>query len=185
MNNYFGTHPPKYQCLGSLFIWYGSGSSTLVWIPIRIQGFDEQKLEKIYSWKNSFFLGSKTTFYISLGLYKRRSSYRRNLQPLKRTPSNLKHEIISLLFLFLWVIFALLDPDLDSGYGSTDLIKSWSNLDPKHYKISYVFRVKYSHARENCVGTYFYTKLGRGRLNIILRGNFTKMLNVVFIIFAN
>jgi hypothetical protein len=26
----------------------------------------------------------------------------------------------------LWEIFALLDPDLDSGYGSTDLIESES-----------------------------------------------------------
>jgi hypothetical protein len=39
-------------------------------------------------------------------------------------------------FLFLWVIFALLDPDLDSksGYGSTDLIESRYNpdTDQKH-----------------------------------------------------
>ncbi len=35
--------------------------------------------------------------------------------------------------LLLWVIFSLLDPDLDSesGYGSTDLIESGSNPDPK------------------------------------------------------
>ncbi len=35
-------------------------------------------------------------------------------------------------FLFLWVIFALLDPDPDSG--PTDLIESGSNPapDPKH-----------------------------------------------------
>jgi hypothetical protein len=29
-----------------------------------------------------------------------------------------------LFFPYLWVIFALLDPDLDSGSGSTDLIES-------------------------------------------------------------
>jgi hypothetical protein len=38
------------------------------------------------------------------------------------------------LFTFLWVIFALLDPDLESesvlGSGSTDLIESGSNTDP-------------------------------------------------------
>jgi hypothetical protein len=36
--------------------------------------------------------------------------------------------------LFLWVIFALLDPDLDfeSGSGSTDLMESGYKLDPKH-----------------------------------------------------
>ncbi len=33
-----------FQCFGSAFIWYGSGSSILGWIPIRIQGFDDQKL---------------------------------------------------------------------------------------------------------------------------------------------
>jgi hypothetical protein len=31
-----------------------------------------------------------------------------------------------IFFLFLWVIFALLDPDAESGYGSTDLIQSGS-----------------------------------------------------------
>jgi hypothetical protein len=35
-------------------------------------------------------------------------------------------------FLLLWVIFALLDPDPDSEYGSgyTDLMESGSNPDP-------------------------------------------------------
>jgi hypothetical protein len=54
----------------------------------------------------------------------------------KRTSSTSKHEI-SKKVLFLWVIFALLGPvpDLDSGsgYGSTDLIESGSNPDPKHW----------------------------------------------------
>ncbi len=55
-------------------------------------------------------------------------------------PSALKREypelqnITFLIFLFLWVIFALLDPDQDpdseSEYGSTDLIESGSNPDP-------------------------------------------------------
>jgi hypothetical protein len=35
-------------------------------------------------------------------------------------------------FLLLWVLFALLDPDPDSESGSTDLIESGSNPDPKH-----------------------------------------------------
>jgi hypothetical protein len=33
-------------------------------------------------------------------------------------------------FTFLWVIFAFLDPDMDSG--STHLIESGYNPDPKH-----------------------------------------------------
>jgi hypothetical protein len=38
-------------------------------------------------------------------------------------------------FLLLWVIFALLDPDSESGTGFTDLIESGSNPDPdpKHW----------------------------------------------------
>ncbi len=49
----------KIQGCGSVFIWYGSGSSILGWIPIRIRirEFWWQKTEKIYSWKklNLFF----------------------------------------------------------------------------------------------------------------------------------
>jgi hypothetical protein len=48
-------------------------------------------------------------------------------------PSALKREHPALqnmkFFLLLWVIFALLDPDPE--YGSTDLIESGSNPDPK------------------------------------------------------
>jgi hypothetical protein len=44
----------------------------------------------------------------------------------KRTSTTSKHEIY-LVFLLLWVIFALLDPDPDSQSGSTDPIESGSN----------------------------------------------------------
>ncbi len=37
------------KCFGSGFTESGSGSSILDWIPIRIQGFHEQKLKTIYS----------------------------------------------------------------------------------------------------------------------------------------
>jgi hypothetical protein len=58
---------------------------------------------------------------------------------LQKKPSALKREHTALenmkflnLFLLLWVIFPLLDPDPDSEYGSgsTDLIESGSNPDP-------------------------------------------------------
>jgi hypothetical protein len=58
---------------------------------------------------------------------------------LKKKPSALKREHTALqnmkflnLFLFLWVIFALLDldPDYESGSISTDLIEYESNSDP-------------------------------------------------------
>jgi hypothetical protein len=44
--------------------------------------------------------------------------------------SSTKHEI-SKFFIFLWVIFALLNPDLDpdSESGSTDLIESGSGTE--------------------------------------------------------
>ncbi len=76
-------------------------------------------------------MGSKTTIYISLGLHIVRPNYKRSLQ---------------LLFfnfvLFLWVIFALLDPDPDSEYGSgsTDLIEFGSNPDPKPWSYTSMVR---------------------------------------------
>jgi hypothetical protein len=55
------------------------------------------------------------------------------MSKLQKKPSALKREHPALqnmkilyFFLFLWVIFALLDPDSESGYGSADLIKSGS-----------------------------------------------------------
>ncbi len=96
----------KMQGCGSTFISSGSGSrsspSIFDWIPIRIQGFNDQKLNKNYSWKKTLiFWGSKTTIYLSLGLHKERPSYRRNMNFKKK-------------FLLLCVIFALLDPDPDT-----------------------------------------------------------------------
>jgi hypothetical protein len=35
--------------------------------------------------------------------------------------------------LLLWVIFAFLDPDSESRSGTTDLIESGSNPDPKYW----------------------------------------------------
>ncbi len=57
------------QGFGSGFIWYGSGSSILGWIPIRIQSgsrvFYDQNCEKIYSWKKLNFLNFLNFFYFS------------------------------------------------------------------------------------------------------------------------
>jgi hypothetical protein len=66
--------------------------------------------------------------YFSLGLHKRRPSYRRSLQQLK----NLNFITFSIFVRHFWV-FALLDldpdPDSQSGYGSRDPMVSGSNLD--------------------------------------------------------
>jgi hypothetical protein len=75
--------------------------------PIRIQGFNDQKLKKKYSWKKNFF-SSKSTIYLSLGLHKERSEEAFSSQ--KRPSNTSKHELLK-KNLLLWVIFALLDPD--------------------------------------------------------------------------
>ncbi len=65
------------QGCGSAFISSGSGSSMLGWIPIRIQGFNDQKLKKKFGWKKNIFFLWKTTYSticLSLGLHKERPS---------------------------------------------------------------------------------------------------------------
>jgi hypothetical protein len=63
---------------------------------IRIQGFDDQKLRKKIKLKNLFPTGCP--------------SYGRSLQPSKEDIQHFEKWIFN-FFLFLWVIFALLDPD--------------------------------------------------------------------------
>ncbi len=141
------------QGCGSVFIFSGSGSgsSILGWTPIRIRirfriqhlrmntNTDPdpdpvriQKLEKNFSW-NFFFL-SKTAFYLSLGLHKVCPSYRRSLPLSKEAIQHFKTRTFTSFCLLLWVIFALLDPDPDSEYGSgsgfKDPIEYGSNPDP-------------------------------------------------------
>ncbi len=67
---------------------------------------------------------SKIAIYLSLGLHKGRPSYRSRLQHSKRTSGTSKHEF----FLFLWIIFALLDPD-----PATPLAHIRVNPDSKPY----------------------------------------------------
>jgi hypothetical protein len=71
--------------------------------------------------------------YLSLRLHKGCPSCRRSLQPSKENIQHFKTWNF-LFFLFLWVIFALLDPDPDSEsrsrYRRSDLIESGSNPDP-------------------------------------------------------
>jgi hypothetical protein len=113
------------HCFGSEFIESGSGSSILGWIPIRIriQDFDDQKLKKIYNWKKiRYFFDQKLQFLIPRPTGEA-------IRPQKRTSSTSKQEI-SKLFLFLWVIFSLLDSDPDSEYQLT-----WLNPDSIRIKI--------------------------------------------------
>jgi hypothetical protein len=82
---------------------------------------------KIYSGKKVMFFDKKLHYYLSLGLHKGCPSYRRSL---KREHPALQNIKFLNFFLFLWVIFALLDPDPDfesgSVYGFEDLIESGS-----------------------------------------------------------
>ena len=66
------------QGCGSAFISYRTDPDL-----IRIQGFNDQKLDKITADKKLNFFGSKTTICLSLGLHKERPSYRFSSQ--KRT----------------------------------------------------------------------------------------------------
>jgi hypothetical protein len=67
----------------------------------------------------------QTTIYLSLGLHKENPSYWRSLQLSKEAIQHFKTWNF-LIFLLLWVIFALLGPDSESGSGSTDPIESGS-----------------------------------------------------------
>ncbi len=108
----------------------------LGWIPIRfrIQGFDDQKFKYLQLEKIKLFLRIKNYFYLSQGLYKGRSSYRRSLQPSKENIQHFKTWNFLNFFLLLWVIFC----PPGSGNGSTDLIEP----DPNTARIP-VLRMAY------------------------------------------
>ncbi len=74
------------------------------------------------NWEKKIF-DQKISIYLSLGFHEGRQSYIRSLQPSKRISSTYKHKFLKNV-LFLWVIFALLDPDPD-----TDPL-TWLNPDP-------------------------------------------------------
>ena len=88
--------------------------------------------KKITAEKKFIFFGSKTAIYLSLGLHKVCPSYRRSLQFSKEAIQHFKTWTFTNYCLRLWVIFALLDSDPDSEYGSgsTDPIEYGSNTDP-------------------------------------------------------
>ncbi len=66
-----------------------------------------KNLKKYTALKFFIFLGSKTTIYLSLGVHVQVTKEAFSSE--KRTPQNLK---FLNFFLILWIIFALLDPDL-------------------------------------------------------------------------
>jgi hypothetical protein len=64
--------------------------------------------KKLTAGTQIFFLLKKIAIYLYLGLYKGRPSTEEAFS--KENIHHFKHEI-SYFFLFLWVIYALLDPD--------------------------------------------------------------------------
>ncbi len=108
----------------------------LIWI--RIQGFDDQKLGKIYSWKNGYFFLLKNCNLLipNLGLHNRRPSYWRSLQPPKeniqhfKTWNFLTFSYFCGYFLLVWMRICLTSLDRDP-------IRIWNTgiettADPKH-----------------------------------------------------
>jgi hypothetical protein len=95
-------------------------------VRIRIQGFDDQKFEKMYmySLKNIFWV--KNCYLLNPKPPLRVSKLQEN--PSAQKKEHPAHEILN-FFLFLWVLFAFLDPDSadqnQSGHGSETLDKSF------------------------------------------------------------
>jgi hypothetical protein len=131
---------------GSVFIWYGSGSgpSILGWKLIWIQGFDDQKLEKIYSWKKITFFGDQKLqlTYLALGLHKGRPIYRRSLQISKENIQHFKTWNFLIFFYFCgsffpsWIRIRIHWPDwilIHYGSGSETLVDFNMDQDPAFY----------------------------------------------------
>ncbi len=126
-------------CFGSGFIETGSGSrySILGWIPIRIQGFDDQKLKKlqlkkiyIFVIKNCNLLGLRPVVRAT-GEYRSESGPRVLMTKNWKSYSWKKFIFLTFFyfcgsFLLFWIRIRILNPDPPA----------WLNLDlvPKHCK---------------------------------------------------
>ncbi len=101
--------------------------------PIRIQGFNDQKLKKNYCWKKITFFCVKTTIYLSLGLHRERPSYRRSLQLLKEAIQHFKKLTFKIFFYFCgsflssWIRIRIPNPDPGSA---TLVLMSSLVMDP-------------------------------------------------------
>ncbi len=104
-------------------------------IPDPNSGFDDLKLKKIYSWKFNFYFLDQNCHLLIPRPPLRTPKLQKKPSTLKREHPVLKNMKILDFFLFLWVIFALLDPDpatqinadpCGSGYGSETLTKTVS-----------------------------------------------------------
>jgi hypothetical protein len=134
---YFSTNPPPPshgRCCGSGFTESGSsilsesGSVSDSWSRVL-----RTKNCRKSSWKLFFYryLFWPIPIYLSLGLLKNvQATIHENPSALKREHQALKKMKIITFYLFLWAIFALLDPDPDCESGSES--RDPLNPDPQH-----------------------------------------------------
>jgi hypothetical protein len=78
------------------------------------------KVVKFYSWNKNLLFWSKIAIYLSLGLHKGRSSYKRSLRPSKENIQQFKTWNFS-----NFLIFSLLDRDPDPGSESSPFSWLW------------------------------------------------------------
>ncbi len=105
------------------------------------KGFDDQKLKKTDSWKFlSIFFWSKIAIYLSLGLPKRRPSYRRSLQPSKENIQHFQTWKFFTFFLFVGHPTAQINGDPDPQpwwkYNAQKIETIWIESEspkPKHF----------------------------------------------------
>ncbi len=129
---------------------YRSSSSSRVLDPygihlirIRIQGFYMTKNWKKFT-AEKFFFGSKTTIYISLGFFKGRTSYKRNLQLSKENIQHLKPWNF-LIFFYFCRSFLPSSIRIRIRIPNTDPDRlAWSGSETLSCMTSYGCPVKYS-----------------------------------------
>ncbi len=100
--------------------------------------FNDQKLKKFTAEKKIIFLWIKKHNLPIPRHLQRKSKLQKKPSAAKREHPALQNMKFLNYFLLLWVIFALLDPDPDSEYGSgsTDSIESGFNPDPQPWFMS-------------------------------------------------
>ncbi len=116
------------QGCGSVFIWYGSGSSILGRIPIRIQGFWWPKIGKMYSWKKITFFWIKNYNLPIPGPPYRTSKLQKKPSALKREHTALQNMKFLNFFYFCGSFLPSWIADPDSLYGSGFVWPDWIRI---------------------------------------------------------
>jgi hypothetical protein len=130
LETYLGMFHSVFRTRINFYMDTDQDTSILGWIPIgiRIQGLMTKKEKKKFTTgiQIKFFWINICTIYLFLGLHKGGPAFSHQ----KRTSSTSKHEISKNFFQFCG---HFCPPGPRSWYGSTELIESGSNPDPKHW----------------------------------------------------